>query len=188
MDIITLLCVAVALAMDAFSVAVSYGIIFKCIKLRDVFKIAGYFGVFQFGMLFLGNILGLSFSKFVSSVDHWIAFCLLSVIGIKMVYDAVKDEDDEEKEHKNPMSHETLTILAIATSIDALAVGISFAQISDAVLFEATVVGIFAFVISFAGVFIGNKCGNLFGNKSEIFGGVVLVGIGLKILIEHLFF
>ena len=194
MDIISLLFISVGLAMDAFSVAVTDGIILKHIKIRNALKIALYFGIFQFGMLFLGDMLGSVFAGFIKSVDHWIAFVLLSVIGGKMIYDAMSEE--EEENHANPLSDKTLVVLAIATSIDALAVGISFAamgdcgfttQLSDA-LFASGVVGVVAFLFSFVGVYIGNKCGNLFGNKSEIFGGIVLVGIGVKILVEHLFF
>lgn len=195
MDIISLLFVAVGLAMDAFSVAVTDGIILRNIKIRNALKIAFYFGAFQLGMLFFGNLLGSAFAGCIRSIDHWIAFVLLSVIGGKMIYDAMID--DEEESHGNPLSDKTLLILAIATSIDAFAVGVSFAAMVDSVSFAARitdaafascVVGFVTFVISFSGVYIGNKCGNLFGNKSEIFGGIVLIGIGLKILMEHLFF
>lgn len=192
MDIISLLFISVGLAMDAFSVAVTDGIIIRKIKITNALKIALYFGVFQFGMLFLGNMLGSAFASCIKSIDHWIAFGLLSVIGGKMIYDALND--GEEENHANPLSNKTLAVLAVATSIDALAVGISFAAMGTGIfslyddLFAAGVVGLVAFLFSFAGVYIGNKCGNLFGNKSEILGGIVLIGIGVKILVEHLFF
>ncbi len=190
MDIISLLFIAVGLAMDAFSVAVTDGIILKRIKIRNALKIGLYFGIFQFGMLYIGNLLGSAFASYITAVDHWIAFGLLFVIGGKMLVDAIREDNCDENfdETKNPLSDKTLVVLAIATSIDALAVGVSFAAMAVEIVFASSVVGIVAFAFSFAGVYIGNKCGNLFGNKSEILGGVVLIGIGVKILVEHLFF
>lgn len=188
MDIITLLLIAVGLAMDAFSVSVTDGIILKNLKVKQAAKISLYFGAFQFGMLYLGYLLGGTFASYISAFDHWIAFVLLMLIGGKMFYEAVFSKEEEKEDIKNPLSNKTLTVLAIATSIDALAVGVSFAAMSVDIVFAASVVGIVAFVFSFGGTYIGNKCGNLFGNKSEIIGGVVLMGIGVKILIEHLFF
>ena len=188
MDLVSVLLVAVALAMDAFSVAISYGIMFKKVKIEDVMKIALFFGIFQFGMMYIGNILGVSLSFLISAVDHWIAFALLMIVGIKGIKEAVTE--DKEKEEKNPMAYKTLTILAIATSIDALAVGVSYASVGGgmSIILASAIVGIVALGFSFVGVFLGNKSGNLFGNKAEILGGLVLIGIGVKILIEHLFF
>ena len=187
-DFITLLFIAIGLAMDAFSVAITDGILLKKLKVGYAFKIAMFFGVFQFGMLFLGNLLGSTFAKYISACDHWVAFFLLIFIGGKMLYDAIRGDEKEEKEEKNPIEIKTLTVLAIATSIDALAVGVPFAAMNINILYASSIVGIVAFAFSFAGDYIGNKCGNLFGNKSEIIGGIVLVGIGIKILVEHLFF
>lgn len=186
MDIVTLLFIAVGLAMDAFSVAITDGITIKKIRFSNALKIALFFGVFQFGMLYLGNLLGSTFAKYIEVVDHWIAFVLLLFIGGKMFIEAIKGV--EEETHENPLSFRTLTVLAIATSIDALAVGVSIVTMTESILFAASVVGIVAFLFSFAGVYIGNKCGDLFGKKAEIAGGIVLMGIGVKILIEHLFF
>lgn len=188
MDFISILFVAVGLAMDAFSVAVTDGIILRNLKIRNAVKIALYFGIFQFGMLFIGNVMGNTFSRYIVSVDHWIAFVLLGVIGLKMIIDVIKEDEKEIDMSKNPLDDKILFLLAVATSIDALAVGVSFAAIQIDILYAASVVGIVAFLFSFAGTYIGNKCGNLFGNKSEILGGVVLIGIGVKILIEHLYF
>lgn len=186
MDIVTLLFIAVGLAMDAFSVAITDGITIKKVKLVNALKIALFFGVFQFGMLYIGNLLGSTFAKYIEAVDHWVAFILLLIIGGKMFIDAIKGEEEEAEE--NPLSFKTLTVLAIATSIDSLAVGVSIVTMTKSILFAASVVGIVAFLFSFAGVYIGNKCGDLFGRKAEIAGGIVLMGIGVKILIEHLFF
>ena len=189
MDFITLFFTAVGLAMDAFSVSVTDGILLKKIKVSYALKIGLFFGVFQFGMLYLGFLFGSAFSKYITAFDHWVAFFLLALIGGKMIVDAVKNKDEDDfSDEKNPLGFKTLTVLAIATSIDALAVGISFAAINTNVLFCASVVGIIAFLLSFFGVYIGNKCGNVFGNKAEIVGGGVLVFIGVKILVEHLFF
>ncbi len=186
MDIVTLLLIAIGLAMDAFSVAISNGTTMKKLKFSDALKIGLFFGVFQFGMLYIGNVLGGAFAKYIIAVDHWIAFFLLAFIGGKMFYEAVWGE--EEIENSKSLDFKTLTILAIATSIDALAVGVSLATITNNIIFDASIVGIVAFAFSFVGIYIGNKCGNLFGRKAEIVGGIVLVGIGVKILIEHLFF
>ena len=188
MDLISVLLIAVALAMDAFSVAISYGIMFKKVVFQDVMKIALFFGVFQFGMMYIGNFLGNSLSYYISKVDHWIAFALLMIIGIKAVKEAFAD--DEEDKEKNPMAYKTLTVLAVATSIDALAVGVSYASVGGgmSIMGASAIVGFVAFGFSFSGVFLGNKSGNIFGNKAEILGGLVLIGIGVKILIEHLFF
>lgn len=187
MDIVTLLFIAIGLAMDAFSVAISNGTTIKKIKFADALKIGLFFGIFQFGMLSIGNLLGGAFAKYIIAVDHWIAFFLLMFIGGKMFYEAVWG-DEEEAETQKPLDFKTLTILAIATSIDALAVGVSLATITKNIIFDASIVGIVAFTFSFAGIYIGNKCGNLFGRKAEIAGGIVLMGIGVKILLEHLFF
>ncbi len=198
MDIISVFFIAVALAMDAFSVSITSGMILKKPHGGAMFKIGLFFGVFQFVMPCLGYLLGSAFSVLISAFDHWIAFILLAFIGGKMIYEALSEKDEEEN-IKNPLDNKLLTMLAIATSIDALAVGVTFATMGMGVVSPCTlaqtallqasgIIGIVAVVISAAGVYIGGKCGNLFGNKAEILGGVVLVGIGLKILAEHLFF
>ncbi len=198
MDIISVFFIAVALAMDAFSVSITSGMILKKPHWGAMFKIGLFFGVFQFVMPCLGYLLGSAFSVLISAFDHWIAFILLAFIGGKMIYEALSEKDEEEN-IKNPLDNKLLTMLAIATSIDALAVGVTFATMGMGVVSPCTlaqtallqasgIIGVVAFVISAAGVYIGGKCGNLFGNKAEILGGVVLVGIGLKILAEHLFF
>lgn len=198
MDLFSVFFIAVALAMDAFSVSVTSGIIFKRIHLWGMVKTGIFFGVFQFLMPCIGYLLGSAFSALITACDHWIAFGLLGVIGGKMIYDSVKGEDEESKDIKNPLDNKLLTILAIATSIDALAIGVTFATVGMSVagaistaslslVVSAAIIGVVAFVLSAIGVFLGGKCGDLFGNKAEILGGLVLIGIGLKILIEHLF-
>lgn len=190
MDIISVLLTGVGLAMDAFSVAVTDGITLKKPKLSGVIKIALFFGAFQFLMPCLGFFCCSAFSKLVEAFAPWIAFVLLAFIGGKMIFEAVCEKEECE-EIKNPLSFATLTVLAIATSIDALAVGVVFAtelMTLPVVLLSAGLIGIVTFIISFAGVYIGAKCGNLLGNKAEIAGGLVLVGIGIKILLEYLLF
>ncbi len=187
MDIFTILLIGLGLSMDAFSVSVTDGIVLKNPKPYESAKIALFFGGFQFLMPCLGYLLASSFSKYITAFDHWIAFALLAFIGGKMLFEAL-GEKDEDREIKNPLSSSTLFILAIATSIDALAVGVTFATMAVSVLFASAIIGVMTFTISFAGVFIGSRFGNLLGSKAEIAGGLVLIFIGVKILVEHLFF
>lgn len=188
MDIISILLIGVGLAMDAFSVSVTDGIFLKKPTVLQATKIAFFFGMFQFIMPCIGYLLGSAFASYIQAFDHWIAFVLLAFIGGKMLIEAMNEKDEDEKEIKNPLSFTTLFVLAVATSIDALAVGVTFATINVPLIFASTLIGIVTFIISFAGVFLGSCCGNLFGNKAEIVGGLVLIGIGLKIFIEHMFF
>ena len=136
----------------------------------------------------LGYLLGSVFADYIKAFDHWVAFILLGFIGGKMIWEALFEKDECCESRKNPLDNYTLFILAIATSIDALAVGITFATMSVSVLFASTIIGIITFFICLAGVYLGSICGNVLGNKADIVGGLVLLGIGIKILIEHLFF
>jgi len=187
MGIYTIIIIGIGLAMDAFSVSLTDGIILKKPRFNQAFKIALFFGGFQFLMPVLGYLLGSAFARYITAFDHWIAFSLLGFIGGKMIWEALH-EKDECDEIKNPLDTYTLFILAIATSIDALAVGVTFATMAVSVLFASTIIGILTFFICLMGVYLGSWCGNLLGNKAEITGGLVLIGIGIKILIEHLFF
>lgn len=189
MDIITLLLTAIGLAMDAFSVSISSGMLIKKVRPYHAIKIGMFFGVFQFLMPCIGYFLGYGFSSVIESYASWIAFLILGFIGGKMIWEAVNPKDEVTAD---PMNNKILTILAIATSIDALAVGITFAAmgmtlvggIGMATVTNSAVIGIVAFVFSSVGVYIGNKCGDIFGNKAEIAGGVVLIAIGIKILVQ----
>lgn len=187
MDIYSIILIGIGLAMDAFSVSVTEGIVLKRPRLKDAAKIALFFGGFQFIMPCIGYFLGSAFAKYITAFDHIIAFVLLGFIGGKMIYEAVS-EKDEDAEIKNPLSLKTLLILAIATSIDALAVGVTFATINVPIVYASVIIGILTYLISAVGVYVGAKFGNLLGKKAEIAGGLVLIGIGIKILIEHLFF
>lgn len=171
--------------MDAFSVSVTDGIVLKKPSLPQAAKIALFFGAFQFIMPCIGYLLGSAFASYIQAFDHWIAFILLAFIGGKMLFEAIRGKEEE---IKNPLSLSTLLVLAVATSIDALAVGVTFATVNAPLLFASSIIGIVTFVISLAGVFLGSRFGNLFGNKAEIAGGLVLIGIGIKIFAEHVFF
>ncbi len=172
------------LAMDAFSASVTDGIMLQKVKWQNAAKIALFFGFFQFLMPVLGYLAGITFSGVIESYDHWVAFFLLLIIGGKMIFEAIKSGGEEENA-KNPLGFTTLLLLAIATSIDALAVGVTFATIHTPVISSSLVIGVVTFILSFIGVFLGSKCGDIFGNKAEITGGTILILIGLKILLEH---
>lgn len=186
MDIVTLLLTAVGLAMDAFSVSVSEGVCLKKFKSVYAVKTGLFFGIFQFVMPCLGWILGFGFTNIMSKYAPVLAFVLLAFVGGKMIFEACHPKKED---IIDPLDNKILTLLAIATSVDALAVGITFAAMEigfwalNGVFFNSAVIGIIAFVFSAAGVYIGNKCGDIFGNKAEIGGGIVLIAIGIKMLL-----
>ncbi len=186
---ISLFMLALGLAMDAFSVAVTDGVMVPDLKLRGALKIGAYFGVFQAVMPCIGYFLGVGLIRYIESIDHWIAFILLLIIGVNMIREAFKNDDSEENSPpKDPLGNKTLFILAVATSIDALAAGVTLITMPQSIMVSALVIGTVSFVLSVAGVYIGKKCGDLFGNKAQVAGGIVLILIGTKILAEHLFF
>lgn len=186
MNILSIVIVSFGLAMDAFAVSICSGINIKNSKLKKSLIIAIYFGAFQGLMPLIGWFLGSKFSIYIESVDHWIAFILLAIIGGKMMKEGFSHRDDEEKISDDSFSHKNLLVLAIATSIDALAMGISFAVLNVNILLAIALIGMITFITSFIGVLIGKNFGNCFSNKAEIFGGIVLIFIGLKILFGHL--
>lgn len=183
MDIATILLIAFGLAMDAFAVSISSGITVKNLKINHALRIAAFFGMFQAVMPVVGWLAGLTLAGVISGVDHWIAFGLLCFIGFKMIYEATQLEPNTR--HSDPLSIHVLLLLSIATSIDALAVGLSFAFLGIAIATPIIIIGAVTFSLSFIGASAGNKLGHLFENKIEIVGGLILIGIGLKILIEH---
>ena len=188
MDIYTILLIGIGLSMDAFSVSVTDGIILGKPKLLQAGKIALFFGFFQFLMPVLGFLLGSAFASYIKAFDHWVAFGLLAFIGGKMIWEAIFEKEECSDKQKNPLDLYTLFILAIATSIDALAVGITFATMDVSLIFASTIIGILTFFICLFGVYLGSWCGNILGSKADLAGGLVLLGIGVKILVEHLFF
>lgn len=180
---ITNIFVALGLAADAFVVSLSSGIQIKHIKINKALKIALCFGAFQTFMPLIGWWVGLSFRDWISAVDHWVAFGLLSFIGGRMIYESTQEASNRKF---NPLDIYTLLILSIATSLDALAVGIGFAILKTSIVAAIAVIGFVTFFLCFIGVFAGHKFGNLLQNKVEIFGGLILIIVGSKILIEHL--
>lgn len=188
MSFVELFLIAVGLAMDAFAVSICKGLQMKKINYGHGAVIALFFGVFQGVMPLLGWFLGSSFGSYITRADHWVAFVLLAFIGGKMIYEALHGDDDEEmSEGGDTLDIKELLILSVATSIDALAVGITFALLPDTNIWVSiTAIAIVTFVLSLIGVVIGNRFGTKYKNKAELFGGVILVLIGLKILLEHL--
>lgn len=180
--------IGVGLSMDAFAVALCKGLNMKKVNYMHTVIIALFFGGFQAVMPLLGWFLGKNFESYIKSVDHWIAFALLAYIGGKMAYEAIKGDDEEEETSAKgeKLDLKELTIMAIATSIDALAVGITFAFLQVSIVSSITIIGITTFVLSIIGVMIGNRFGMRFKSKAELAGGIILVLIGLKILLEHL--
>ena len=187
MGIVELLLTAIALSMDAFAVSVCKGLGMRRMRYDQALVISLYFGVFQALMPLIGWLLGTSFSRYIQAFDHWIAFVLLAFLGGKMLWDVFHEKEDGDQESaERRLDHRELFMLAIATSIDALAVGIAFACLDVNIWSSISIIGVTTLVISFAGVWIGNRFGNRFQKKAEIAGGLVLILIGVKILAEHL--
>lgn len=202
MNIITILLTAFALAMDAFAVSVTKGMTLKKLNKGIAIKIALFFGVFQAAMPLLGWMLGISFQSYIKAIDHWIALILLSILGGKMIFEfydnrkeeAIEKEDaesevsttlEDEEKNKNELSNKELTTLAIATSIDALAVGISFAFLNVNIVSSSLIIGLITFTVCFIGVIAGKKIGGVFKDYAELIGGIILILIGINIFNEH---
>ena len=176
-----LLLIAVGLSMDAFAVSICKGLSLKRLKVRHAALVGLYFGGFQALMPTIGWALGYRFERVIASVDHWVAFFLLAVIGVGMIR-----ESRESEELNDDLSFRTMVILAVATSIDALAVGVTFAFLRVRILPAAGLIGVTTFLLSGLGVYIGHVFGLKYKAKAELAGGIILILIGLKILLEHL--
>ena len=187
MDFLTVFLIGLGLSMDCFAVSITSGVLLKQVPWKLALKMAIFFGGFQALMPIAGWALGTGFQKYVESFDHWVAFFLLAYLGGKMIYEGIKTENAEEPK-KNPMNTRVLTGLAIATSIDALAVGISFAFLNISIIAPVISIGVITFLVSIVGIVIGTKFGQRFNFPVEIFGGLILIAIGVKILVEHLFY
>ena len=183
MSLLEILFIGIGLAMDAFAVSVCKGLSMKKMNWKHAIIVALYFGIFQALMPVVGYFLGSTMSGFVGKIDHWIAFILLAIIGGNMIKEST---DDEIEKRNDRIDFKTMIILAIATSIDALAVGITFAFFKVNLPLAVTLIGAITFVLSILGVLIGNKVGDKLQNKAELTGGIILIIIGLKILLEHL--
>lgn len=186
--VIELFLLGVGLSMDAFAVSVCKGLGMKKLNKKQALIIGLYFGGFQALMPFVGWLLGSQFQKYITSIDHWIAFILLGFIGGKMMIEAVREWNEEEVVDvmDAPIDHKNMLVLAVATSIDALTVGITFAFLGTLIVEAITIIGITTMVISIAGVVVGNFFGSRYKSKAEFIGGLILVLLGLKILLEHL--
>jgi manganese efflux pump family protein len=180
----SILLVAVGLAMDAFAVSIISGSVYKDLHVKHAFRMALFFGGFQAVMPLIGSLAGMSLKGYISNVDHWVAFSLLLFVGGKMVYEAFQIESAEK--NRDPSNLLTLLALSVATSIDALAVGITLSFLTSAIALAVTLIGLVTFGLSFAGVYIGKRFGHFFESRIEITGGLILIGIGAKILIQHL--
>lgn len=187
MGIIELLLLSAGLAMDAFAVSVTNGMVKKNVHRLWAFGIALTFGLFQGVMPAIGYALGIKFTKYITRYDHYIALILLGFIGGKMIIDAI-GHDDEKIEKNAVLTFGELMVQGVATSIDALAIGVSFAAMNVNIVTACWLICLITFVLSFIAVFIGKKFGTLLNNKAELFGGIILVGIGVKIFIEHTLF
>lgn len=183
MTLLELFLIAVGLSMDAFAVSVCKGLAMKKCTFGKAGIVGLWFGAFQGGMPLLGYILGVQFQDIITSVDHWIAFILLGLIGANMLREALGDEEEEADES---LDMRTMFALAVATSIDALAVGITFAFLRVEIVPAVSFIGAVTFIISFAGVKIGNIFGAKYKSKAEFTGGLILILLGVKILTEHL--
>jgi putative Mn2+ efflux pump MntP len=182
---LTLLGIAVGLAMDAFAVALGVGLTLATVTRRQAFRLAWHFGLFQFLMPVLGWLAGRTVERQIAAVDHWIAFALLAGIGGKMLYESGRD-GAEARAAGDPTRGWSLLVLSVATSVDALAVGLSLGLLRVRIWYPAAVIGVVAALLTAAGLRLGKRLGAIFGRRMEALGGVVLLAIGVKILLEHL--
>lgn len=183
MGIIELIVLSIGLAMDAFAVSICKGLSMPRMKWKNAIIIGAYFGYFQALMPALGYLLGFNFQDRISNIDHWVAFILLGVIGINMIKEAISKDNDI---HNDSVKFKDMIVLAIATSIDALAVGITFAFLNVNLILAISLIGIITFIISVLGVKVGNIFGDKYEKKAEFMGGIILILLGIKILLEHL--
>lgn len=191
MDLLTLIFLAVGLSMDAFAVSICKGLAMKKLSIKHMVIVGAWFGGFQALMPMIGYLLGIQFARFINSIAPWIAFVLLVLIGINMIHESF---DKDEEAETDTLGFKTMLIMAIATSIDALAVGITFACVPVAIVADTAlintiiaviIIGITTFILSIIGVKVGNIFGTKYKNKAEFAGGVILILLGIKIIIEH---
>ncbi len=185
MDLFSLLALALALAMDAFAVALGTGVALKQLSGRHLFRLGFHFGLFQALMPIVGWLAGRTLQHWIAAYQHWVAFVLLAFVGGKMIWEAFAKVEDGSPAG-DPTRGLTLVVLSIATSIDALAVGLSLAMLGVSIWLPALVIGLVAGVLTVAGMLLGRRVGTAWGPRVEILGGLVLLGIGVKILLEHL--
>jgi putative Mn2+ efflux pump MntP len=180
----SILLIAVGLAMDAFAVSIVTGSVYKELHVKHALRMALSFGVFQAVMPVIGFLAGVGLKDYISHVDHWVAFGLLGFVGGKMVYEAF--QIDTVQKNRDPSNLLILLALSIATSIDALAVGITLSLFTSAIVLAVTLIGVITFGLSFVGVYLGKRFGHFFESRIEVLGGLILIAIGVKILVQHL--
>jgi len=180
----SILLIAVGLAMDAFAVSIVTGSIYRELHVKHALRMALFFGGFQAVMPVIGFLAGMGLKAYISHVDHWVAFGLLAFVGGKMVYEAFQIESAEK--NRDPSNLLILLALSVATSIDALAVGITLSLLTSAIALAVTLIGVITFALSYTGIYIGKRFGHFFESRIEVVGGLILIGIGVKILVEHL--
>jgi putative Mn2+ efflux pump MntP len=185
MPFIELLAIAVGLAMDAFAVSIAAGIRLGCVTGRQTFRMAFHFGFFQFMMPILGWFAGTAAERFTGAFDHWVAMGLLSYIGVKMIMEAMRHTEKDTAPTRDPTRGATLLGLAVATSIDAFAVGFSLGMLNLGIWLPSILIGIVAAAFTTVGIKLGCRIGLMFSRRMEIVGGVILIGIGVKILLDH---
>lgn len=183
MGVVELIVIAIGLAMDAFAVSLGKGLTVRHVAVHHALKAGVWFGGFQALMPIVGYALGYSFTDVVASIDHWIAFGLLALIGLNMIREAVWGDDEAQDADFGPR---TMFVMAVATSIDALAVGVTMAFLNVNIVLAATVIGVITFLLSAWGVYLGSRVGDRLGSRVVILGGVILIALGIKILVEHL--
>lgn len=183
MNLIEIFLTGIGLSMDAFATSICKGLSIKKYNLKTSLIIGLYFGIFQSIMPLLGYILGTTFESLITELDHWISFLVLSIIGLNMIKESLSEES---KTNNDKTNIKTMLPLAIATSIDALAIGITFSFLKVNIIKSIIIIGIITFILSFIGTIIGNKVGTKYEKHSQLFGGIILISIGLKILLEHL--
>ena len=183
MSILEILLLGIGLSMDAFAVSICKGLSAKRLQTRHYLIIGAWFGGFQALMPTIGFFLGSTFEQYITAFDHWVAFVLLSAIGAGMIKESLSKE---ESNGNDSFSFKTMLLLALATSIDALAVGVTFAFLQVNIVSAITIIGCTTFVISIAGVYVGNVFGSRYKSRAELTGGIILILIGVKILLEHL--
>ncbi len=188
MGLVEIFLIGVGLSMDAFAVSIGKGLSTGKATLRGALSVGLWFGGFQALMPLVGYLAGSTFAAYVESFDHWIAFILLAFIGGNMIREALGPEEHGEEAAKDPFGFRTMLLLAIATSIDALATGVTFSFLDTNIWIAILTIGLTTFCFSVTGLLVGNLVGSRFHKWAEMFGGAVLIGIGLKILVEHLFF
>lgn len=197
MSLLTLLLVALGVSADAFAVALGKGLHMRRFDPRAAVRIALVFGLFQAGMPLLGYLLGSELERYITQVDHWIVFTLLALVGGKMIHEALSDDDDDDLEGTAPeptggavatrtVGHRELLVLGVATSLDALAVGIGFAFLDVDITLAVCLIGVITALLSYGGVVLGQRAGARFRRPAEIAGGLILIGIGTEILLDHL--